>query len=254
MKPDFLSAVPAASHSATVRRLDPRTRVAAAVVFAFEAAVLQTFPAATAACAAALVAVAIERPSWRRLTTRLAPVNLFLLVLLLLLPFSTPGRVLFRAGPLTASMEGGRQALLVLLKANAIVVWCAVFLDTMDPATFGRALHRLGVPMRLVHLLLFTVRYIDVLRREYNRLHQAMRVRGFRPRTNLHTYRSYGYLVGMLLVRSVDRSERILAAMKCRGFRGEYYVLDRSCFTRRDAWFFALLGGIAIGLLFLEIA
>jgi len=252
LKSDFLSVASVPPHSAMVY-LDPRTRVAAAAVFAFQVAVLQTFPAVAAAFVAALVAVAVERPSRRRLAARLAPVNLFLLLLLLLLPFSTPGRPFFRIGLLAASVEGARQALLVLLKANAIVVWGAVFLDTMDPATFGRALHRLGVPMRLVHLLLFTVRYIDVLRREYNRLRQAMTVRGFRPRTNLHTYRSYGYLVGMLLVRSVDRSERILAAMKCRGFHGEYYVLNRSCFTRRDAWFIVLLCTVAAGLLFLEI-
>ncbi|MBN1257277.1 MAG: cobalt ECF transporter T component CbiQ, partial [Planctomycetes bacterium] len=35
----------------------------------------------------------------------------------------------------------------------------------------------------------------------------------------------YGYLVGILLVRSIARSERILAAMKCRGFNGKFYIL-----------------------------
>ena len=81
----------------------------------------------------------------------------------------------------------------------------------------GHALGHLHVPRKLAHLLLFTVRYLDVLDREYRRLRAAMKVRSFRPRMSLHTYRAYGYLVGMLLVRSFDRSERMLAAMKCRG-------------------------------------
>jgi cobalt/nickel transport system permease protein len=51
----------------------------------------------------------------------------------------------------------------------------------------------------------------------------ALKIRSFRPKTGMHTYRTYAYLVGMLLVRSYDRSERIQNAMLCRGFRGRFY-------------------------------
>jgi cobalt/nickel transport system permease protein len=64
-----------------------------------------------------------------------------------------------------------------------------------------------------------------------------MKTRGFRPRLSSHTYRTIGYLVGMLLVRSLDRSERVMAAMKCRGFRGQFYLLDHFAFSRWDIWF-----------------
>ncbi len=53
-----------------------------------------------------------------------------------------------------------------------------------------------------------------------------MKVRGFRPHMDRHTYRSMGNLFGMLLVRAYDRSQRILAAMKCRNFQGRFYLLD----------------------------
>ena len=52
-----------------------------------------------------------------------------------------------------------------------------------------------------------------------------------------HTYSSFGNLLGMLLVRGYDRSERILAAMKCRGFQGRFYLLDHFCFQARDVIF-----------------
>jgi cobalt/nickel transport system permease protein len=117
------------------------------------------------------------------------------------------------------------------------VLAIVVLVGTLDIVTLGHALSHLHVPDKLTHLLLFTVRYLDVLRREYLRLRAAMKIRGFRPRMSLHTYRSYGYLVGMLLVRSLDRSERIVAAMKCRGFRGRFYLLDHFAFALRDAWF-----------------
>lgn len=69
---------------------------------------------------------------------------------------------------------------------------------------------------------------------------------------NLHTYRSLGHLVGMLLVRSFDRAERIAAAMKCRGFQGRFYLLDHFTFGRRDALFCGLSASLLIGLVLLE--
>ena len=60
---------------------------------------------------------------------------------------------------------------------------------------------------------------------EYERLRNAMRVRGFKPKTNWHTYKSFAYLVGMLLVKSLDRAERIRKAMLCRGYHGRFYLL-----------------------------
>ena len=54
---------------------------------------------------------------------------------------------------------------------------------------------------------------------------------------NFHTYGSYAFMLAMLLVRSLERSERIMAAMKCRGFRGTFWLLDHFVFTRRDAVF-----------------
>ncbi len=93
---------------------------------------------------------------------------------------------------------------------------------------------------------------MDVLHREYLRLRAAMKARGFRPRLDRHTYRSFGYLVGMLLVRSLDRAERIAAAMKCRGFRGHFFMLDHFAFSRRDVSFCIASLAFLLLLIFVE--
>jgi cobalt/nickel transport system permease protein len=133
-----------------------------------------------------------------------------------------------------------------------VVLTLVVLLGTMDAVTLGHTLHHLHVPEKLTHLMLFTVRYLDVLNREYLRLRAAMKARGFRPRFNRHTYRSFGYLVGMLLVRSLDRAERIAAAMKCRGFQGHFFLLDHFAFSRRDVPF--CLAALALFVLLLLIS
>ena len=61
-----------------------------------------------------------------------------------------------------------------------------------------------------------------------------MKARCFRPGTNLHTYRTYAYLVAMLLLKSYDRAERVYKAMLCRGFKGQYHVLDHFALAPSD--------------------
>lgn len=228
-----------------VDRVDPRSRILAGAAFSVLVAVASRQPTLTVALAAAIAAAIVGRLRPGATLARLASLNGFMLLLAIVLPWSVPGTPLAHVGALAYSREGLALAATVALKGNAIVLMLMVLVGTLDVAILGHALEHLYVPEKLTHLLLFTVRYLEILDRQYRQLSSAMRVRGFRPRMDLHTYRSYGYLVGMLLVRSLDRSEGVLAAMKCRGFRGRFYLLDHFAFSAADVGF-AILG---VGLL-----
>lgn len=226
--------------------VDPRARIVVAVLLSLSIAAADHLGTPLGALVLGAAAVPFTTLRARVVLRRLLPVNLFAILLLgsASWTLSVPANV---AQELPAR-DGLQLAVLLALKANAMVLWVVVLLGTMDFITLGHALRHLRVPDKLVHLLLFTVRYIDVLHGEYLRLRMAMKVRGFRPRVSWHTYRSFGYLVGMLLVRSVDRSERILAAMKCRGFRGQFHLLDHFVFTVRDVWFGIVAGAVLAAL------
>ena len=237
-----------------VHRLDARMRVAGAAGFALVAAFCRhPAPLALGAGLALALGAAAHLP-WKVVLRRLAVVNAFLLVLVVLLPPAVPGRTVFAIGPLAYSAPGLARAGSILLRANAIVLAFTALVSTMEAVTLGRALAGLRLPGRLVHLLLFTVRYVEVLHREYRRLRTAMRMRGFRPRVSLHTFRSFGFLVGMLLVRSLERAERILQAMKCRGFRGHLWIAPPEETGQGDRMFAALLAVACAAMLWLEVA
>ncbi|EXJ15073.1 cobalt ECF transporter T component CbiQ [Imhoffiella purpurea] len=206
---------------------DPRLRILAATLFALITIGLDHLPVALLAFALALslALTAGIRPGF--LLRRLAALEGFMAILLLSLPFTVPGHAIAEIGPLAASREGLHLAGLILLKANTVVLTLTALIGTLEPVVFGHALARLGVPEKLVHLLLMTIRQIHLLHQEYLRLRQAMRARAFVPRSDRHTWNSYGWLMGMLLVRSLDRAQRVMAAMRCRGFRGRLYLLDQ---------------------------
>lgn len=236
-----------------IHRVDPRARILVTVAFALLVVVAGRPEVLGIALAVAVAGAFLARLPLVAVLGRLAPLNLLMLMLALVLPLTASGPAWFHVGPLAVAREGLSLAAIIALKANAIVLAMMVLLGTLDTAVLGHALSHLRVPDKLAHLFLFTVRYLDVLRREYLRLAAAMRVRGFRPRISRHTYRAYGYLVGMLLVRSLDRSERVLAAMKCRGFRGRFYLLDHFAFSRRDVPFCIVSLVILSALILLEV-
>ncbi|MDU8927541.1 cobalt ECF transporter T component CbiQ [Alisedimentitalea sp. MJ-SS2] len=246
------SALAVRSGPGWLTRIDPRYRIVAVVVFALICVALSSLAALVAAMAVALgLMVAARLPAGPTLK-RMAAVDGFILFLLVMLPFTTPGETLFTVAGFEASREGLLHAIEIALTANAVILSLMALVGTLEPVVLGHALHALKVPERLVHLMMFTIRYLSVLHEEYLRMRAAMKARGFRPSTSLHTLRSFGYLVGMMLVRAIERSERIMAAMKCRGFAGRFPMLEQFSAGPRDRAFavgFAvlMLALIAIG-------
>lgn len=200
-------------------------------MFSLVVAIVHGLGAPTLALAAALAAVGAAQLPIGEVKRRLVPMGLVMLLVVAFVPWAVRGEPLVQFGPWGYSREGVQLAGIVALKGIAIVLAVLALLGTMEITSLGHALRHLRVPEKGVHLLLLTVRYLGVLHREYLQLRVAMKARGFRLRMDVHTYRTIGHLVGMLLVRSLDRAERILAAMKCRGFRGHFYMLDHFAFS-----------------------
>jgi len=238
-----------------LRRLDPRWKLAALVAAAFAVAALRTLPAALAALAGAVLLVAVSRLPLRWYLGRLGSLGLLLLLFVVLLPFllDGPGPA-WDVGPLRFSLHGLAVALVLCCKALAIVSLMLVLLGTAPLEATLKAAHALLVPGLVVQLLMLTYRYTFLLADELGRLRIALRVRGYRNRADLHSYRTIGHVAGTLLVRSHERAERVGHAMRCRGFDGRFRTLVAFQTRWPDvAIFTAILAGAA-GLLAWDLA
>lgn len=249
MNIDLLSLGDSALH-----RIDPRVRLTTAAGFSVAAAVSHSILTLAGALAVSVALASLARLRPGHVAARLCVVNGLVACIWALVPFTTPGEALFRVGPFAASREGVELAGLITLKTNAIVLCFMALVATMAPTSLGHALHRLRVPDKLVFLFLMAYRYIFVLEQEYQRLVRAARIRGFRPGTNVHTYRTYAYLVGMLFVRAAERAERVHWAMLCRGFRRKFYSLQEFRARGRDILFAGIMGAAVIALAAVELS
>lgn len=163
--------------------------------------------------------------------------------LVLALPFTTPGSPAFalRLGGLTlaGSREGLAQAGLLCLRMLACFLPALALAASTPPAELLGTLARLGVPRLFVALAGMAVRYVSVLRDEARRQAVARRSRGYRPgRALWHrpTLRTTAQMVGALLLRAYDRSERVYWAMMSRCYSPDRGWGRARPMTGRERW------------------
>ena len=243
---------PFAGGASPIHRLDPRARLAVAAGGAVCLAVVRRPEAAWLGLMLAALVLAFSRPPLKPLIRRLALVNAFIVFLWLTVPVTMAGDPLAAWGSLIFTRQGVDLTLLVTIKSNAIVLLFLALVASQDSPTIGHALERLRVPPKLVFLFLFTYRYVHVIAAEHRKLNTAARLRGFVPGTNLHTYRTVGQILGMVLARSYDRSVRVYEAMRLRGFHGRFQSVAGFRATARDALFVMVMGMALSGLTFLD--
>jgi cobalt/nickel transport system permease protein len=230
---------------AFIRQRDPRVRMALAIVLSLGLSFLQQLSACCLGLILALLLLLGSRPPLRSFLNQLIVVNSFVLFLWLVTPLTVPGTPLMEWGPFTISREGVELTALVSLKANAISCIFLALVGSMEISTAAYALERLRCPRKIVFLFLFTARHVHLLAQEWRNLHTAALLRGFQPKSNLHSYKTIASLLGILLVRSHERGKRVREAMLLRGFTGRLRSVGIFRIGAQDIGFaLAMLAGL----------
>ena len=153
--------------------------------------------------------------------------------------------VLFHIGPLAVS--GGWASFLSIILRSVLTVTAALILVCLTGFNaVAASLMRLGMPRPFVVQLLLFYRYIFVLADEAERMVRARALRSFDA--GAMGFRTFISLIGHLLIRTLDRAERVYSAMRSRGFDGRIRVMRHTRIGWREVFFAA--GWIAIFIYF----
>lgn len=145
--------------------------------------------------------------------------------------------VMVRLGPVAIS-GGWISCASIVLRATLTVSAALLLVGVTGFPEICGALERLGAPQAFAVQMLFLYRYIFVLTEEAGRAGRAREMRSFGRKGQ--GIRSYGSLVGHLLLRTWMRAERIHMAMRARSFTGEFHTLRPHRFGGKELLF--LLG------------
>jgi len=237
---------------------DPRLKIVSLFIYSFLVVSLHQLVWCLFPPVIGLLAIKASKLPWRRGLLRLAAMSGFLSMFLLLLPFTMPqqpGETLIVFDPFPAwpfHVAGFWLALKIVCKAVAVALIMEPLLGTAPFGITLQAMEKLGAPAAVCQMILLSYRYVFVLLDEMKRMYRSMRVRGFRPGTNLETMQATGNFLGMLFVRSFDRTQRVYDAMLSRGYRGSFPTFTKFEATTADWAKAGLWVGMGVALLALD--
>lgn len=233
---------------------DARIKIAALFFFMLCLSGLSRLETAVLTLAVGAVSVVATGLPLHRPIRRLSAMAAFLGMFLLVMPMTVPVKsddvvVVFEHLPWIAlNVRGLRVAGLIVTKACAIALLVDPLLATAPFSVTVQAMARLAIPEKVCQMLLLAHRYIYVFQHEAQRMQRGMWVRGFRKRFDLETLRTLGNFLGMLLVRSFERTQRVHDAMLSRGYDGRLlrtveFRARRGDWLKGVSW---VLGGIGL--------
>lgn len=138
--------------------------------------------------------------------------------------------------PFGLQISGGWISFLSIIIKFILTVSTALLLIAVTSFPgICEGLERLKFPRLLVIQLLFLYRYLFVLLEETLRMVRAREARSFGQKGK--EIKTFIRLISILLLRTLERSEKIYQAMLSRGFRGEIRVLKKHRLKPKDTLF-----------------
>ena len=116
---------------------------------------------------------------------------------------------------------GWEKASFLLVRSLVCLLVMNSFVLTLPSHSFGIALKSLPLPAAFKESLLLAGQYIEILVSEVQRMQRAAQLRGLGGATGWLRYASAA-MIGSLYLRSLNRAERVYAAMLVRGYQGSF--------------------------------
>jgi energy-coupling factor transporter transmembrane protein EcfT len=155
-----------------------------------------------------------------QLVPRRAPRGRLLRRFVSLAPIAVPA-ILLRAAWTRGSTPALWAGSVALLRITVATLWTSWLTESLTPGEIDAALLGVGVPVALVDLLSLTRRFGSQLRQSLSAAWTGAALRGgFSSVSALST--TAGGLAGVLVVRALERSDRVAISLALRGHGGTF--------------------------------
>jgi len=240
-----------ASGDSALHRLDPRAKLIATFIFIVTVVSFDRYALAvlTPFFIFPIVLISLSGLPAGYLLKKVLIVSPFAILVGIFNPLMDRG-ILFHIGSL--GISGGWVSFFSIILRFILTVTAALILISLTGFNAVCAgLIKLGVPKPFVIQLLFFYRYIFVLSDEAERMVRAGSFRAFH--SGAIGFRTFIALLGNLLLRTLDRAERIYHAMCCRGFDGNIRIIRSMKITYQEIIFVFGWGALFIFLRYFNI-
>jgi cobalt/nickel transport system permease protein len=130
--------------------------------------------------------------------------------------------------------EDYELALLLFLRSNALLLFVLLIFYNKTLFDIATGMQTLRVPDKLSTLFFFVAKFVIIIKEEFAITKKAMRVRNFRAKTSIFSYKIYANVIGMMIVKCFERAQKLKNTMILRNFQGKIYQSKSEKFRTID--------------------
>lgn len=149
----------------------------------------------------------------------------------------------FVIGTLTIT-NGMITMISILVKGLLCLLASSLLIQTTSMEQICYALGLIHVPALIITMLLFIYRYLHVFLQEYEISTQAYSLRA--PKQQGIHWKAWGPMIGLLLLRTIDRATEVYQSMCLRGYHGGAIPMNTRRLKRYDWLSFLLMGTLLL--------
>ncbi len=225
---------------------DTRIKLISIFVLIISVVIAEKISQALAGLAVSVLLVLISGLPPRHVLSFIKWPFVFLLPLLVILPLTAEGEILFDFRSLNISLQGLHLGLLFIVRGTAAALLALIMMGTAPFNVNINALRSLGLPGPLTQIFLFTYRYLFLIYEELQTMRRSLDSKGFEIRSNARSARILATAIAMLLIRGYERSEYVFNAMLSRGYQGSLPSIQRQKIGPSDIIKATLICGAAV--------
>ncbi|ADI74727.1 cobalt ABC transporter, inner membrane subunit CbiQ [Methanohalobium evestigatum Z-7303] len=204
-----------------IHNFDPRAKIITFTVLIFSFAFIESLTVAMFAVLFSVSLIFISKLPIEFVYARLKYPIIFIFAIFVIMCFTVEGNIIIDSYFVSVTLEGLKIGLLIFLRATAALIIAFLMLATNRFDTVIKALYMLKLPNAVVQMIVFSYRYIFVLVDEFQNMKKSMSAKGFEIKANRYGLSTIGNLIGMLLVKSYERGERVHKSMISKGYEGK---------------------------------
>lgn len=214
----------------TIHRLDPRVKILSVFAFIISLFFIREFVAYAPPILLLLLSIILSKVPASYILKGLKPIFVIITLTFIINLFMTTGEVLFRLGPLTATVEGLRHAIFMAVRLVLLVVGTTLLTLTTSPIELTDGIEnilkpfkKIGVPAHeLAMMMTIALRFIPTLLEETDKIMKAQMARGadFESGNIIKRARNLVPLLVPLFISAFRRADELAMAMESRCYRG----------------------------------
>lgn len=234
-----------------IKQIDYRLKLIASLIFIMISITNNKLSLLAINTSIIILLININKISIKKVVTRVYFALPFIVSFTVLIPFTTPGEVIWRNEyfiTLSLTYEGSYISLVLILKLIISIFTMLVYSESTSMKEIYKGLKFIKIPSIIILIMSSIIIYFKLIHREFNRIIIAQKSRGLKKGKSiidLEYYKNLGYVIGHVLFRTLDRSERVYKTMLSRGYK-TFTIKQDKIIIKRDDIFFIVIFNIYI--------